>query len=129
MSRLKLGINMRKTVILLFWLSVSFTFAQKAKQPPEFMGGVNKFMSFIVQNYRYPEQMIRANVSGQTVVKFTITERGIVDSIQIMKSPGFGTNEEIIRVLKLTSGKWKPGKIHGKSVAMFYYLPLDIDPE
>jgi hypothetical protein len=120
---------LRKTITLLCWLSVFFAFAQKTKQQPEFIGGVAKFMTFIAQNYRYPEQMIKANVSGRTVVKFRITERGMVDIIQIIKSPGFGTNEEIIRVLKLTSEKWKPGRIHGKSVAMFYYLPLNIDPE
>ncbi len=126
---MKLDIIMIKTIALLCWLSFSFALTQKAKQQPEFIGGATKFMLFISQNYRYPEQMIRANVSGRTVVKFRITERGMVDSIQIMKSPGFGTNEEIIRVLKLTSGKWKPGKIRGKSVSMFYYLPLNIDPE
>ncbi|MEZ0539062.1 energy transducer TonB [Fibrella arboris] len=106
---------MTKTLTLLCWLSFCFGFAQKAKptkpilqrQEPEFVGGVSALATFIMRNYHYPERMLKANVSGGTDVKFRVTERGTVDSIRILKSPGFGADEEAIRLIKLTSGKWK----------------------
>ena len=93
------------------------------------MGDVGKLEIFIGQNYKYPRQQLKASAFGKIIVKFRVTERGSVDSIHVVKSPGFGADEEIIQVIKLTSGKWKPGRKDGKTVAMFYSLPIDIDPE
>ena len=93
------------------------------------MGGESKLGVFIAQNYKYPMQKLRANAFGKIVVKFKVTERRAIESIYVVKSPGFGADEEIIRVIKLTSGKWKPGRRNGKTVAMFYSLSIYIDPE
>ncbi|UFH52197.1 energy transducer TonB [Spirosoma sp. KNUC1025] len=86
-------------------------------------------MAFIAQNYHHPRPPENAPVSGTFKLRFRITKRGTVDRIRVEKSPGFGADEEMIRVVKLTSGKWIPGKIGGKVIAMDYYLPVNIELE
>ena len=99
------------------------------KVEPEFIGGKAKFGSFIMKNYSYPSQALKANVTGQIVVRFRVTQNGGVDSVQATKHYGFGTGEEIVRVIKLTSGQWKPGRIDGKRAAMFVTMPMYLEPD
>lgn len=124
---------MKKILVAFSWLLSLHSLAQTTKsaldQRPEFIGGIGGFMAFIGQNLRYPKQLSRASITGKTIVKFRITERGAVNHVRVEQSLGFGMDKEITRVLKLTSGKWKPGKIRGKAIAWDYYLPLNIEPD
>jgi protein TonB len=57
--------------------------------------------------------------SGKYTVtsEFTIDSAGAVTDIKIITDPGYGTAEEFIRILKLSSKQWVPAFDKGKNVA------------
>jgi hypothetical protein len=86
-------------------------------------GGMTKFFSFLKKNYKTPDV---PNLKGQVIVGFTINEDGTLSDFKIIKDLKYGTAEELIRVLKLTSGKWTPAKKEGKNVKSTFTLPISI---
>lgn len=86
-------------------------------------GGMSKFYSFIKKNYNTPDV---PNLKGKVIVGFTINEDGTLSDFKIVKDLKHGTAEELIRVLKLTSGKWTPAQKEGKKVKSTFTLPINI---
>lgn len=86
-------------------------------------GGMSKFYNFLKKNYNTPDV---PNLKGQVIVGFTINEDGTLSDFKIVKDLKHGTAEELIRVLKLTSGKWSPAKKDGKNVKSTFTLPINI---
>ena len=80
---------------------------------PEFPGGRVKFNEFIDKNYKKSNK--RPNLQGKIFATFVIEKDGTLNEIKIVYDIGFGTGDELLRVLKL-SPKWKPGKENGKEV-------------
>lgn len=87
-------------------------------------GGLKNFYKFIRNNYNNPDI---PNLKGKVVVRFTINEDGTLTDFKIIKDLNFGAGEELIRVLKLTSGKWTPAMKNGKKVKSTFTLPIDIN--
>ncbi|WP_158547956.1 energy transducer TonB [Dyadobacter luteus] len=116
---------------MLLLLLTSFScLAQKMPVPhkveAEFPGGTSKMYMFFGKNFKYPEEAIKANVStGPIWIQLKIDSVGKVRDIRILKSPGFGFNEECVRVIKLMPA-WQPAKISGKPVSSIYKFPLQI---
>ena len=92
---------------------------------PEFPGGVNAFYSFINQRYKIPN--VKDSMSARIYVKFVIEKDGSMSSYEILKDPGYGMADELIRVLKTIKEKWSPGVIDGKPVRVSYNLPLTLN--
>jgi len=86
-------------------------------------GGLHKFYEFVNQNYKIPEV---EGLKGKVIVKFTINIDGGLSDFVVVKDLGYGTAAELIRVLKLTSGKWTPAVKDGKPVKTTYTFPLSI---
>jgi periplasmic protein TonB len=93
--------------------------------PAQYKGGVKELCSFIGKNFKYPQNAINANVSGGIIARFKIKANAEIDSIQIIKSPGFGVDIEAIRVIKLMN-QWIPSKVNEKYVDIFFTLPINI---
>jgi len=49
---------------------------------------------------------------------------GSVSDVSILRGIGGGCDEEAVRVIKLTSKKWKPGKQSGKASVIQMILPI-----
>jgi beta-lactamase regulating signal transducer with metallopeptidase domain len=91
---------------------------------PEFPGGMLAFYKFIGTNFKVPAEL---KGSGKVVLSFMVEKDGSLSEFTIIKDLGFGTADEIIRVLKL-SPKWIPGKENDKPVRVKYSLPVQIEP-
>ena len=91
-----------------------------AAEPP---GGMQAFMRWIGQNYRYPRQAIDEGVSGTLLVQFMVEVDGSLSNITVVRDLGHGTGIEAIRLLKKSS-KWKPGTADGKPVRSRFDLPI-----
>lgn len=89
---------------------------------PAFPGGINKFYSYVAQNFRTPE--IQLSNTIKVYVSFVIEEDGTMTDIQVLRNPGFGLDKEAIRVLKNLKTKWIPGILNGKPVRTSYNLPI-----
>lgn len=94
------------------------------KKKKEFSGGLNKFYEFINANYRLPEV---PGLRGEVKVSFIINEDGSIGDFKIIQNLGYGTGEELIRVLKTTGNKWSPAVKDGKPVKSTFVLPLKIN--
>lgn len=84
--------------------------------------------SYLSENLEYPETALRYSIQGTEVVRFTVTDKGDVTNIKIINSVSPEIDEEAIRVLETTSGKWVPGFKNGipvemdKEIAMFFQI-------
>lgn len=87
-------------------------------------GGLSKFNEYINKNYRLPNV---PGLKGKVIVSFVIEEDGSIDDFKIIKDLGYGTAQELIRVLKTTGNKWTPATKDGKPVKTPYTLPLSIN--
>lgn len=94
------------------------------EEMPEFEGGMDGLMKFLIQNTKYPEAAQKAGIEGYVVVSFTITKTGGVEDIELVRSVDPALDAEAIRVVKATSGKWIPGKANGEDVNVKYTLPV-----
>jgi Ca-activated chloride channel family protein len=84
--------------------------------PPEFKGGEKALDAFIKKHLIYPEASAKNNISGNVFVEFTVDTDGSVKDIRILYSLDNTTDQEVIRVVKLMSGLWKPAERDGKAV-------------
>lgn len=91
---------------------------------PEFPGGIAAFYKFIGSNFKVPAEL---KSNGRLLLTFMIEKDGSLSEFEILKDIGFGTGEEVIRVLKL-SPKWIPGKENDEIVRVKYSLPIQIEP-
>jgi TonB family protein len=92
------------------------------EQQAEFVGGMNAFSKFLQENLKYPESAQRANISGKVYTQFIVNTDGSISNVTILKSLGFGCDEEAMRVIKLS--KWMPGKHHGQVVKSRFTVPI-----
>jgi len=91
--------------------------------PPTYPRGIDKFYQFLDENIKYPEEAKKRNIQGNVFVSFIIEKDGSLTDIKIARKLGFGTDEEAIRVLKL-SRRWNPGMKNGKPVRVKYNIPV-----
>lgn len=90
---------------------------------PSFPGGIVKFHQFIDDNYKKPTK--KPTLQGKLFATFIIEKNGSLSDIKVLRDIGFGTGDELIRVLKL-SPKWKPGKQKDKEVRTLYSLVIPV---
>lgn len=92
---------------------------------PEYIGGMDKFYKFVGENYNMPKTPDAIKLTGKVYATFIIEADGNLSDIKVLRDIGYGTDEEAIRVLKL-SPKWNPGTINGEPVRTTYSLPISI---
>jgi hypothetical protein len=91
---------------------------------PQFPGGINEFMKFVITNYRVPEEDEGAGATGVVEVSIVIDVDGSVTNVVIVKDVGVA-GKEIKRVLSKCP-KWNPGRQKGENVAVVYNFPVKI---
>jgi protein TonB len=96
------------------------------EQMPEFEGGQQALMNFISKNMVYPSSAVDDEIQGRVYLKFVVTSTGSLEDIQVLRGiqGGEALHREAIRVIKLTKGKWIPGKQNGKAVSVAFTLPV-----
>lgn len=85
---------------------------------PEIIGGIYSIQSKII----YPKEARENNIEGKVFIKCKITSEGRVKEIKVVKSLGFGCDEEAIRVVK--DSKWIPGKINNVHADIYVSIPI-----
>jgi Ca-activated chloride channel homolog len=92
-------------------------YTQAVENPPQFRGGEKALEEFIKMHLKYPEASARNNISGRVIVELTIETDGSIKDILILYSLDTYTDQEVIRVVKLMDGMWKPAERYGKPVS------------
>ncbi len=78
-----------------------------ADELPVFTGGTD-IGYFIGNNIRYPQLAVENEVEGRVTEKFVVEKDGSVTDVTTTSQLGYGLEEEAIRMIKKTSGLWKP---------------------
>lgn len=94
------------------------------EEMPEFPGGVTELQKYIAKNIRYPQIARENDIKGKVFVRFCVTEKGTVSKVSVARGVDPLLDEEAIRVVK-TLPEWKPGKQRGKSVKVWYTVPIN----
>lgn len=97
----------------------------------EFPGGMSAMMRYLADHIQYPAEAREDNVQGRVVVRFVVDKSGEVRNAVVMRDIGAGCGKEALRVVN-SMPKWKPGKMHGQPVHVYFTLPVQFklhDPE
>ena len=92
---------------------------------PEFIGGNAKLYSFIGENFEYSEDMKENELRGKVIVSFVVEKDGSLSNLKVIRSIGYGTDNEAMRVVTKMP-KWLPGEQNGKKVRCSYTIPIMI---
>jgi protein TonB len=98
----------------------------EVQEKAQFPGGDDSLMRFVGTKIEYPPMAMDQNIQGTVVVSFVVKSDGSVANVDVVSQHllGYGCEEAAMRVVKLTSGMWKPATIRDKAVSMKCTLPV-----
>lgn len=77
---------------------------------------------FISKNKKYPKEALDEKIEGTVLIKYTINYKGKVIETKVVKSLGYGCDEEAQRVVKLL--KFEAPKNRGIKVKFFKNIQI-----
>ena len=90
-------------------------------QTPAFKGDMVAYLS---NHINYPEAARQAGVEGRVGIKFIVNKNGKVEQPEVMRSSGSPLlDQEALRVVT-SMPNWKPGKLKGRAVSVYFQLPI-----
>lgn len=95
----------------------------RAEKMPEFPGGYDSLMGFIVKNLQYPKVEKLNNVEGIVAVKFIVNTDGTISDITVPRKLTPACDSEAVRITKLFP-RFIPGIHGGKTVRVWYPVPF-----
>ena len=90
---------------------------------PEFPGGINELMQYLVKETKYPNKSRRKGVEGRVLVNFIVNRNGAISDIRIVESVNDELDQEAMRVVRRMP-KWEPGMEDGEAVRFALNLPI-----
>jgi len=93
----------------------------------------NSIFILFRDNFVNPKADIENRTEGTVVASFVIETDGTISDVKIIRNVSPALDREVIRLLKLTDGKWTPAVQNGKKIPIEVYLPfrflLEENPE
>lgn len=111
----------------LFITILLFTAALKGYAQITFKGGRAALDRYLTTNIVYPEYSRQNCISGTIKVQFHVDSAGNVSKIAVQDGLGIDLDDEAIRVVRMTSGKWviPAGQNYGSNII----LPVRFTPD
>lgn len=85
--------------------------------------GLDHFYKYIAKKFKIPKSAY--GISGKILVGFVIKQDGSADKIKILRSAGYGLDEEAMRLIS-EYPDWGSGIIRGIKVKVAYTIPITI---
>lgn len=98
-------------------------------QNAEMIGGQKGFQMHLLTNLRYPIDAQMSRKTGKVHLAFEVCTDGSLCNYEILKKAAPTLDEEALRVIKLSSGKWKPALFRGKPIKTKFNLPISFNLE
>lgn len=92
---------------------------------PEPKKGIMSFYRFVSKNFKYPDNMPKDKI-GKIIIRFVVDKDGKIIEPKIIKSIGYGADEEAVRMLLSFQENWTPGEIRGIRTRCTFALPIEI---
>ena len=99
------------------------TVYQVVDQKPEFPGGMEAMMQYVVDNIKYPQDAINEGKSGRVFVSFVVEKDGSISNVKVMKGICESIDKEAVRVVS-SMPRWYAGMHKGEPVRVSYTLPI-----
>jgi TonB family protein len=115
---------MPRLAMFLFFIAIS---GNALCQQPVFRADGNTGLAdFLAAKIIYPEYSRQNCIGGTVKISFKLDKDGKVYDAYVSEGMGIDLDDEALRVVKLTSGKWKiPGDYHSSSII----LPVVFQPD
>ena len=94
------------------------------EEMPEFPGGPQAMMDYLMKNVCYPKTAFDANIQGRVIAQFVVDKEGTIRGAHVVKSVDPALDAEAIRVIN-SMPKWTPGRQNGKVVNVKYTIPVN----
>jgi TonB family protein len=94
------------------------------EEMPEYPGGAAAMMDYIKRNTNFPEEAKAAGIQGKVVANFVIDEEGKIIEVNIVRSLGYGCDEESLRLIN-SMPNWTAGKQKDKPVKVRMVVPIN----
>ena len=91
---------------------------------PVYIGGLKHLLTFIGNEVNYPRIARDNGIEGTVYTELTINVNGEITDAKIIRGIGGGCDEESVRVLMLTSGRWHPARDNEKAVESKTIVPI-----
>lgn len=92
-------------------------------EPPEFPGGDEGRITYLMKNIIYPKKARENGIQGTVYVTFVIDTDGSISEVNILKGIGGGCDEEVIRLIR-EMPQWRPGTENEIPVRIQYNMPV-----
>lgn len=93
------------------------------EQMPQFPGGDEELMKFILGNLNYPTVAKEVGVEGRVIIRFVVSRTGDVQNVEVLRGLDPSCDKEAVRVVKMMP-KWIPEKQNGRTVPVFFTIPI-----
>ena len=103
---------------------ITYTPEIGVEEYPEYPGGEDALIAYLASKIKYPPNAIANNIEGKVVLGFVVNKNGEIDELKVVRSLGYGCDEEAMRVVK-SMPLWKPGKNNKKPVRVYFNLPIE----
>jgi TonB family protein len=80
--------------------------------------------SWINSNLKYPAEAVKSKITGKVLVNFTVTAKGKIENVVVIKSINPVLDAEAKRVIS-SMPDWKPGMQAGKTVPVQLQVPVE----
>jgi len=90
---------------------------------PEFPGGNVALFKYMAEHLIYPESAAEEGAQGHVHCRFIVNKDGSVSDVRVMQPLHTELDKESVRVLSELP-KFKPGKHKGKTVRVYFTLPV-----
>lgn len=94
------------------------------EEMPEYPGGIQNLMKFLMENVKYPVSAQENKIQGRVFCQFVIDTDGTPTDIKVVRSVDPALDAEAMRVIGIMP-KWKPGMQRGQKVRVQYTLPIN----
>jgi len=91
-------------------------------------GGMKAYNKYLENSLRYPKEALENKVKGQVTLQFIVSTDGSLSSFQVLQGPGFGCDEEAIRMIK-EGPSWTPATQDDLAVESEVRVRIKFDPE
>ena len=91
---------------------------------PQFKGGNEALMSWMIANMQYPEEARKNGITGKVFVSFLISSSGRIQNVEVTKTVHPLLDAEAKRLVSIMPD-WKPGTQAGKPVDVSYQMPVE----
>lgn len=96
---------------------------ETADKIPQYPGGEMELLKFVAMNTQYPEAAKSDKAEGRVIIRFIVNTQGNVEKPVVLKSVHPALDNEALRVVRMLKG-FTPGSQGGKSVSVYYILPI-----